>query len=165
MKFTYEVNLICSGADNRVPGCEVLACSDPENTAREAESGVLNWARECGWLQIGEDVWCPACAQARNDIEAIERNRAGRWVPRHGMRVVYRRLEDVAVPIGHRQGAGEYLKEGAVYTITGFHWADTQLMISVEGKPGKFFNVELFEVAEGQGAGDRVQGAGLEDKS
>lgn len=151
MKFTYEVNLICSGADHRVPGCEVLACSDPENTAREAESGVLNWARECGWLQIGDDVWCPACAKARHDIEAIERNRAGRWVPRHGMQVVYVHRGAAVVPDGHRFAAAEWLVLNGVYTITGFHWADTHLMISVQGRPGKFFNVELFEpVAERQ---------------
>lgn len=150
MKFTYEANLVCSMEARRLPGCAVYACGELEQSAQAAESSALNLARECGWLQIGEDVWCPACAQARHDIEAIERNRAGRWVPRHGMRMVYRRREDAAVPIGHRQSAGEYLKEGVVYTITGFHWADTHLMISVEGGRGMFFNVELFEPAQGQ---------------
>ena len=158
MKFTYQARVFCSGMGNSTPGCKM--CIEGEFSLRlgVAESAALFASRQAGWLQIGEDVWCPACAQARQGIEAIERNRAGRWVPRHGMRVVYVHRGE-PVPAGHRQSAGEQLKEGAVYTIAGFNWADTQLMIAVEGLCGMFFNVELFEPVPQQSEQKETEGA------
>lgn len=143
--FTYTVDLYCSGA-----GCGRVRNSGVCATAREAEATALENARRAGWLQIGDQCWCPGCARSRMDWErvALAREQAGLWVPRYGLVVRYVGAASAPgpVPDGHRYSAAERLTLGEAYTIVECRWADQHLMLSFG--QGQFFNAALFSPDE-----------------
>lgn len=144
MIFTYEVNLLCNQAKTDTAGCAVLTVGEVAPNAEEGRKNALAQATSEGWLQIGDEVWCPACAARRPQVAEVERIRGGQFCPVTGMRLRFAFPQAGAV--GHQMAAAECLTAGKVYTVAtvlpnygGF------VMVRLQEVPALFFNVVLFE--------------------
>lgn len=142
MKFTYSADVHC--------GCGQMVAGWSAAGPAEAERSALTEATAHGWLQIGDQVWCSKCAQARPHVEALKAVRQGRFVPVKGMRLRYAFSKcKTAIPNGHLLAPLEKgFVEGELYTVEDTHVADTWAMVSFSEKSG-FFNLELFEEVKG----------------
>jgi len=146
MKFTYEVNLLCSGWLEGNEECSGIATAMPMTTPEEGRKEALGDATVRGWLQIGDEVWCPACAARRPQVAEIERLRAGKFVPVVGMMVRYE--NPTAGAIGHQVTAAETLTHGKVYTVASVMSNGAgSVMITLKGIP-LWFNAGHFEEVE-----------------
>jgi rubredoxin len=144
MKFTYEVNLACSQwSPAHLGECSGVLGSEPMETPEEGRKEVLAEATGLGWLQIGDEVWCPACAARRPQVEEIERLRAGMFVPAVGMLVRFEHPQ--AGAIGHQLTAAENLTLGKVYTVGSVMVnGSSVVMLTLKGIPW-WFNAGHFE--------------------
>lgn len=155
MKFTYSANVLCAFVGLRLPECGGAVGGDEVANLKEAEASALNRSRERGWLQIGEDVFCPECAGRRAQVEAIQRARFGKWMPRDGVKVRFTnasagREGDRAALL--RAIRAQRLVMGKVYVIRRVHMLpDGSVMMSCDGAPGIFYNVEAFEFVDNGG--------------
>ncbi len=143
MIFTYEVNVLCSKNAFNSERCAILVTGEVATTPEEGRKNAMAEARQAGWFELGDDVWCPSCAALRLQGEAIRQARQGRFCPVTGMKLRY--AFPKAGAIGHQSVAAMNLKEGAVYTVAKVLPLSTALMVYLEEVPTLCFNVELFE--------------------
>ena len=149
MHFTYSANLLCAFVGLRLPRCACAVSGAESVNVERARDGALAVARERGWLQIGDDLWCPECIARRQEGEGIRKARFGRWMPLDGVQVRFTR------PMAGRPGDQASAREsarmgllvlGKTYTIRLVNIvSDGTVLVSFDSSPGMFFNVEMFD--------------------
>lgn len=137
MIFHYSATVIC--------GCGVARGGVDKTTVDAAQREALEMARRNGWLQIGDDMFCPICANKRQLLAAVEKAREGQWIPWNGLRVRCARRQAEGVPEGQLLSAAENLILEGFYTIADVRFANEHVMVSFCGKPGHYYNARLFE--------------------
>ena len=110
-----------------------------------SEASALANATSRGWLQIGDKLWCPSCAEKRPQTDAMLKVRAGKFVPTTGLRVRF--AHPKAGAVGHQMTAAQNLTEGECYTIATVLPGIGLVSISLVEVPGLWFNCELFDEA------------------
>ena len=144
MKFTYEVNLLCESRFIHHQTCAGLVVGEVAPDVKTAQANALREATDEHWLQIGDQVWCPSCAEKRPQTDAMLKVRAGKFVPITGLRVRF--AHPKAGALGHQMTAAQNLTEGECYTIATVLPGYGVLLVSLLEVP-LFFNVEMFDEA------------------
>lgn len=145
MKFTYEVNLLCESRFIHHLTCAGYIESETSNDVGSGQASALANATALGWLQIGDAVWCPSCAEKRPQTDSLLTMRKGKFCPTTGLRVRF--AHPKAGLIGHQLTAAENLTEGDCYTVNTVLPGNGLVSISLAEVPGLFFNCELFDEA------------------
>lgn len=148
MKFTYEVNLLCESRFIHKTTCTGYIAGDIGEDAKAGETRALANATAQGWLQIGDHVWCPSCAEKRPQTDAMLKERAGKFVPTTGLRVRF--ANPKAGQNGHQLTAAQNLTEGDCYTIATVLPGFGLVSITLVEVPGLWFNCELFDSMKSQ---------------
>jgi len=144
MIFTYVAKLHCCTAHPDLPNCAMDIAGPDADGPMVARAQAMAKASESGWLQIGENFWCPACAARRPQVAEVERIRGGQFCPVTGMRLRF--AFPKAGAIGHQYAAAESLTLGRVYTVaTVLPNQSGAVMVRLQEVPALFFNVALFE--------------------
>ena len=145
MKFTYEVNLLCESRFIHHSTCAGYMAGDIGEDVGAGQISALANATAQGWLQIGDAVWCPSCAEKRPQTEHMLDVRKGRFCPTTGLRVRFARPK--AGQIGHQLTAAQHLTEGDCYTVATVLPGNGLVSITLLEVPNLFFNCELFDEA------------------
>lgn len=145
MNFTYEANLLCESRFIHPTTCAGSISGDVSSDVKAAQAKALSEATAQRWLQIGDQVWCPSCAERRPQTDAMLKMRGKRFCPTTGLRVRF--AHPKAGQIGHQLTAAENLTEGDCYTIDTVLPGYGAVSVSLKEVPGLFFNCELFDEA------------------
>jgi hypothetical protein len=143
MKFTYEASLLCESRFVHHTTCAGYIAGETASV-KVSEASALANATSRGWLQIGDKLWCPSCAEKRPQTDAMLKERAGKFVPTTGLRVRFAHPE--AGALGHQYTAAQNLTEGECYTVATVLPGYGVLLVSLLEVP-LFFNAELFDEA------------------
>ena len=143
MKFTYEASLLCESRFVHHTTCAGYIAGETASV-KVSEASALANATSRGWLQIGDKLWCPSCAEKRPQTDAMLKERAGKFVPTTGLRVRF--AHPKAGALGHQYAAAQNLTEGECYTIATVLPGYGVLLVSLLEVP-LFFNVEMFDEA------------------
>lgn len=144
MKFTYVANVLCESRFIHHQTCAGVVDGEVAQDVKTAQANALSQATAERWLQIGDQMWCPSCAERRPQTDAMLKERAGKFVPTTGLRVRF--AHPKAGAVGHQYAAAQNLTEGDCYTIATVLPGYGVLMVSLLEVP-LFFNVELFDEA------------------
>ena len=145
MKFSYEVNLLCESRFIHHTSCAGYIAGDIGEDVKAGQTSALANATAQGWLQIGDKLWCPSCAEKRPQTEHMLDVRKGRFCPTTGLRVRFARPK--AGQIGHQLTAAQHLTEGDCHTVNTVLPGNGLVSISLVEVPGLWFNCELFDEA------------------
>lgn len=148
MTFHYSATVVCNGADSALAKCHIGISGQNSVRPEMAQREALEAARRAGWLQVGMEVWCPACAPWRAGVDALLALRAGKWVPARGLRVKCARRVAEGVPDGQLFSAADNVALGMTYTIAGVRVVEPHVMLSFEPKPDLYYNAELFDLEQ-----------------
>jgi hypothetical protein len=144
MKFTYVANVLCESRFIHHQTCAGVVDGDVAQDVKTAQTNALSQATAERWLQIGDKLWCPSCAEKRPQTDAMLKERAGKFVPITGLRVRF--AHPKAGALGHQMTAAQNLTEGECYTIATVLPGYGVLLVSLLEVP-LFFNVEMFDEA------------------
>lgn len=145
VRFEFVTRVLCVFEGKHIDECQEHVCGFWSATAEDAQSSALEQARRNGWLQIGDDMFCPTCASKRQLLAAVEKAREGQWIPWMGLRVRCARRSADGVPEGQLLSVAENLILEGFYTIADVRFANEHVMVSFDGKPGHYYNARLFE--------------------
>ena len=145
MKLTYEVNLLCESRFIHHTSCAWLITGEVATDVKTAEANALSEATASRWLQIGDQVWCPSCAEKRPQTEHMLDVRKGRFCPTTGLRVRF--AHPKAGALGHQLTAAQNLTEGDCYTISTVLPGNGMVSVMLKEVPDLWFNCELFDEA------------------
>jgi hypothetical protein len=145
MRFTYVANVLCESRFIHHQTCAGVVDGEVAQDVKTAQTNALSQATAERWLQIGDQVWCPSCAEKRPQTEHMLDVRKGRFCPTTGLRVRF--AHPKAGALGHQLTACQNLTEGDCYTVNTVLPGIGPVSITLLEVPGLWFNCELFDEA------------------